>query len=424
MIKILNKITPIFAITLFITSCGGGGGGGGGDSTPPVTPAATSSISLSSEKGYVGETVTVTWSSTNATSCTASNAWTGTKGTSGSEAFSLNGAGSFAFEISCSGSGGSGSASASFQVFQYDKQTDDVINKNWDAEAYATITEGITSGNGFVTRVTASSSTGLLTVNAFEPSSSSFELDYSGSSADGEQFDFNLVFNDWNTSTTLLYDPDDLSNAAYAFIRATYADAVVDGFLTLPDYFSTQGIDYVSAALVEIFTNPSYYVIPTNVGEFTKTDDLPSSGTSSKTFDTLGYYYEASVEAGNIYNGYIVADGQGTLDFDFSNNTVSGSFTYDTFVPYTSFKAGTGAYNLITSIPDQTINLQNGTISGNSFSAEIVINNGDTIGGGTINGHFYGPNADEIAVNLILLDNDENANDYFIFTAGGIGQTQ
>jgi hypothetical protein len=272
--------------------------------------------------------------------------------------------------------------------------------------------------------VTASSSTGLLTVNAFEPSSSSFELDYSGSSADGEQFDFNLVFNDWNTSTTLLYDPDDLSNAAYAFIRATYADAVVDGFLTLPDYFSTQGIDYVSAALVEIFTNPSYYVIPTNVGEFTKTDDLPSSGTSSKTFDTLGYYYEASVEAGNIYNGYIVADGQGTLDFDFSNNTVSGSFTYDTFVPYTSFKAGTGAYNLITSIPDQTINLQNGTISGNSFSAEIVINNGDTIGGGTINGHFYGPNADEIAVNLILLDNDENANDYFIFTAGGIGQTQ
>jgi hypothetical protein len=90
----------------------------------------------------------------------------------------------------------------------------------------------------------------------------------------------------------------------------------------------------------------------------------------------------------------------------------------------TSFKAGTGAYNLITSIPDQTINLQNGTISGNSFSAEIVINNGDTIGGGIINGHFYGPNADEIAVNLILLDSDENANDYFIFTAGGIGQTQ
>ena len=68
----------------------------------------------------------------------------------------------------------------------------------------------------------------------------------------GNSFDFGLVFNDWNTSTTLLYDPDDTENAAYAFIKATYADATVDGFLTLPDYFSTKGIDYVSAALVAV----------------------------------------------------------------------------------------------------------------------------------------------------------------------------
>ena len=534
MIKILNKIIPTIALTLIITSCGGGGGGGGGDTyTPPATPAATSTISLSSEKGYVGDTVTVTWSSTNATGCTASNAWTGTKGTSGSETFSLESAGTFTFDISCSGSGGSGSASVSFQVFKYDKQTDDVTNKNWDAEAFATITEGMFSGNGFLTNFDYSGYDNLLTVTAFEPSDSSFELDYSGSTADGNSFDFGLVFNDWNTSATLLYDPDDAENAAYALIRATYADATVDGFLTLPDYFSTKGIDYVSAALVEIFTNPSYYVIPTNVGEFTKTDDLPSSGTSSKTFDTLGYYYEASAEAGNQYTGYIVADGQGTLDFDFTNNTVSGSLTYDTFVPYTSFKNGTGVYNIITSIPDQTINLQNGTISGNSFSAEIVLANDSTSaqtievgveansngsgnvyaidgvqrksltlnagttytfnhssshplrfsttsdgthsggseyitgvttssgrtvievtsstpttlyyycnvhsgmgsditvntdgvssGAGIIQGHFYGRNADEIGVNIILLDTDDNQNDYFIFTAGGIGQTQ
>jgi hypothetical protein len=42
-----------------------------------------------------------------------------------------------------------------------------------------------------------------------------------------------LFFNDWNTSTTLLYDPDDTENAAYALIRATYADAVVDGFFNI-----------------------------------------------------------------------------------------------------------------------------------------------------------------------------------------------
>ena len=103
MIKILNKIIPTIAITLIITSCGGGGGGGGGGDTytPPATPAATSSISLSSEKGYVGDTVTVTWSSTDATGCTASGAWTGSKGTSGTETFSLESAGTFTFDISC-----------------------------------------------------------------------------------------------------------------------------------------------------------------------------------------------------------------------------------------------------------------------------------------------------------------------------------
>lgn len=531
----MKKSALFLALSFVITSCGGGGGGGGGgDSyTPPSTPAATSSISLSSEKGYVGETVTVTWSSTNATSCTASNAWTGTKGTSGSETFSLDATGSFTFEISCSGSGGSGSASATLKVFQYDKQTDDVTNKTWDAEGFATITEGMFSGNGFINDVDVSGfdSNSILTITAFEPSNSSFDLSYEGVTARGNSFNFNLQFNDWNTSTELLYDPDDTENPAYAFIRATYADATVDGFLTLPEYFSAKGIDYVSAALVEIFTNPSYYVIPTNVGEFTKTDDIPSSGTSSKTFDTLGYYYEASVEAGNQYAGYIVADGQGTLDFDFTNNTVSGSLTYDTFAPYTSFKNGTSAYNLITSIPNQTLSISGGTITDNSFEAEVflttnatsqtinvsveqnsngsgnvyvidgvqrksltlnggttytfnhssshpfrfsttsdgthgggseyttgvtkssgttvievtsstpstlyyycdvhsgmgsdmTINPGSGSGSGKIYGHFYGPNAEEIGINLFLLDNNDNENDYYIFTAGGMGQTE
>ena len=136
--KILSKITPIIIFTFIITSCGGGGGGGGGENdpyTPPATPAATSSISLSGEKGYVGEDIIITWSSTNATSCSASNAWMGTKDTSGSESFSFDIAGLFTFEISCTGSGGSGSSSTSINVFKYDKQTDDVTNKNWDAEA-------------------------------------------------------------------------------------------------------------------------------------------------------------------------------------------------------------------------------------------------------------------------------------------------
>ena len=41
---------------------------------------------------------------------------------------------------------------------------------------------------------------------------------------------------------------------------------------------------------------------------------------------------------------------------------------------------------------------------------------------GIIQGYFDGPDADEIGINLILLDTDDDSNDYFIFTAGGVGQ--
>ena len=114
----MNKLLVLVTSVVFITSCGGGGGGGGGGDlpAPSVIPAATSSISLSSNTGNIGDAVTISWSSTNATSCAASNAWTGTKTTSGSESFIPDAAGSYVFEITCSGSGGSGSASITYQA--------------------------------------------------------------------------------------------------------------------------------------------------------------------------------------------------------------------------------------------------------------------------------------------------------------------
>lgn len=415
--KNLSLNTSTLLVTVFlITSCGGGGGGG---STPtiPTPTSATANLTLNNTKGYVGGTVTVTWSSTNASSCTASNAWSGTKATSGSESFSLNSAGSFTFAITCTGTGGNGTSSKSFAVFEYDKQTTDVTNKSWDAEGFASIID-YSSGLGVVDY--SGDGTNLLTVTAFEPSNSTFELNYSGATPKGNSFDFNLNFNDWNTSTTLWYDADDTSQPAYASITSSFADAVVSGYLTLPEYYASKGIEYVSSALVEIVRNNIYYVIPTNVGEFTDTSDMPTSGTVSKSFETLGYYLSAINQSNSL--NYIVADGDGTLNFDFANNTVSGSITYDKFVPYVSFKNGTAVYNLITSIPATTITLENGGINGNAFAAIVVIDDGTTKGRGIIKGHFYGPNADEIAVNIFLGDVNDNANDYFHFTAGGLGQ--
>ena len=110
----------LLILILFITSCGGGGGGG---SSEPTTPAPTVSISLSSNSIILGESVTINWSSSNATGCTATGSWSGSKATSGTETITPSGVGFFNYGISCSGTGGSRSTSVGLEVY---RQTDGV----------------------------------------------------------------------------------------------------------------------------------------------------------------------------------------------------------------------------------------------------------------------------------------------------------
>jgi hypothetical protein len=94
----------------FLTNCGGGGGG-----TSPL-PKPTVSISASSSSIIIGQSVTLSWSSANATSCAASGDWSGTKATSGKETVTPSTTGSKTYSLSCSGAGGTASASASVTV--------------------------------------------------------------------------------------------------------------------------------------------------------------------------------------------------------------------------------------------------------------------------------------------------------------------
>ena len=108
------KYLKFLAILLIVSSCGGGGGGGGETAPvtpPPVTPAPTVTISPSSSSVPTGEEFTITWSSTNATSCTASGSWTGSKSTAGSENITESTAGSNTYTLTCTGAGGSTSES-------------------------------------------------------------------------------------------------------------------------------------------------------------------------------------------------------------------------------------------------------------------------------------------------------------------------
>jgi len=102
--KYLYIITSVF----IVTSCGGGGGGGGG-SVPQLIAAVISSFTSSSPSVEVGSTVDLSWSATNASSCSAS--WTNQTSTSGTETVTVSSSGNNTFSITCSGEGGNDSKS-------------------------------------------------------------------------------------------------------------------------------------------------------------------------------------------------------------------------------------------------------------------------------------------------------------------------
>jgi hypothetical protein len=83
-------------------------------STPPPTP--TVNLTLAPATITTEQTSVLSWSSANASSCTASGAWAGTKATSGSVTVSSATAGNYTYSLSCTGDGGVVSASAQLGV--------------------------------------------------------------------------------------------------------------------------------------------------------------------------------------------------------------------------------------------------------------------------------------------------------------------
>ena len=110
----LKKSLFNFLAVVAIAACGGGGGGAPEPvPVPAPPPAPTASISASPTTVYVDEDITLTWSSTNASSCEASDSWEGSKDPSGEEVVTATTNGDLTYTITCSGNG---SAAASVVV--------------------------------------------------------------------------------------------------------------------------------------------------------------------------------------------------------------------------------------------------------------------------------------------------------------------
>ncbi|MCB1686425.1 MAG: hypothetical protein R3E82_01290 [Pseudomonadales bacterium] len=114
-----STVGPLTSNATFNLSCTGAGGTVSDSVSVTVTPAPpppTPSVSISASNGSItaGQSTTLSWASTNASSCAASGGWSGTRSTSGS--LTVSPAATTAYTLTCSGTGGSRAGSVTVNV--------------------------------------------------------------------------------------------------------------------------------------------------------------------------------------------------------------------------------------------------------------------------------------------------------------------
>jgi hypothetical protein len=107
-----QSVTPTSAGTFnYTVTCTGGGGTGQQTVTLTVPSVPTAALSSSASSSFVGQPVTLTWSSQNASSCTASGSWTGSLGASGTQIVVPSSSGNIVYTLVCAGPGGTSTPS-------------------------------------------------------------------------------------------------------------------------------------------------------------------------------------------------------------------------------------------------------------------------------------------------------------------------
>jgi len=110
-----TSVTPTaIGTTNYVLTCGSVSNTASVAVTAAVAP--TVSLSLAPTRIAVSGSSTLTWSSANATACTASGSWSGSKATSGSVALTPGSTGTYTYGLTCTGSGGSADGSTILTV--------------------------------------------------------------------------------------------------------------------------------------------------------------------------------------------------------------------------------------------------------------------------------------------------------------------
>ena len=113
-----QTVGPLTTNTTFTLTCTGAGGSASASATVQVNAAPQPAVSLSAADQVVdhGGSTTLTWTSSNSTSCSASGGWSGSKATSGNQLVGPLNANT-TFTLTCSGAGGNAVAMIGVNVY-------------------------------------------------------------------------------------------------------------------------------------------------------------------------------------------------------------------------------------------------------------------------------------------------------------------
>jgi len=112
-----EAVTPsVTGSVTYTLDCTGDGGESSDSATVTVQNRPTATLSVSDSSVTLGGEVTLSWTSTDATSCTASGDWSGTLDTDGSQTLTMDSVGTKTFTLTCSNDTASDSSARSIVV--------------------------------------------------------------------------------------------------------------------------------------------------------------------------------------------------------------------------------------------------------------------------------------------------------------------
>lgn len=260
-----------------------------------------------------------------------------------------------------------------------------------------------------------------------QPNAYEIFIDYDSQT---EQFSLNydITLSTSNTDITRLIDG---TSGVYtgALLERDFANGSLRAVLYDPAFLAAKFIDYANILLIETFLDSGREdTFPGVFGDITQPGDLQTTGTLSYTLEIdvifdIDFFEPDQI---SVRRQKILGSGTASISADLSNKTINGNINIERFYDYEIWVSGDNSGAQLLDVPTFSLELVNGVISGEQFSAEVSVDNPSSglLGAGTISGAFFGPDGYEIGVSFssYQANDDESGLAYWDLMGAGIGR--